>query len=84
MGGGVERLLRAADRFQQRHTFLAMPLGVVKKVRRRPGRQARRPTGPLQLPVAKHRPNYGWRLARGLGPLVLLATGVVLATTLAS
>ena len=27
MAGGVERLLRAADRFQQRHTFLAMPVG---------------------------------------------------------
>jgi YihY family inner membrane protein len=31
MAGGVERLLRAADRFQQRHTLLAMPVGVVKK-----------------------------------------------------
>jgi YihY family inner membrane protein len=31
MGRAVERLLRAADRFQQRHTFLAMPVGVVKK-----------------------------------------------------
>jgi YihY family inner membrane protein len=31
MGGRVERLLRAADRFQQRHTLLAMPVGVVKK-----------------------------------------------------
>jgi len=31
MAGGVERLLRAADRFQQRHTVLAMPVGVVKK-----------------------------------------------------
>ena len=31
MGGGVERLLRAADRFQQRHTLLAMPVGVAKK-----------------------------------------------------
>ena len=29
--GAVERLLRAADRFQQRHSFLAMPVGVVKK-----------------------------------------------------
>jgi uncharacterized BrkB/YihY/UPF0761 family membrane protein len=32
MGGGVERLLRAADRFQQRHSYLALPVGVVKKV----------------------------------------------------
>jgi YihY family inner membrane protein len=31
MAGGVERLLRSADRFQQRHTFLAIPVGVVKK-----------------------------------------------------
>jgi YihY family inner membrane protein len=31
MAGGVERLLRAADRFQQRHTLLAVPIGVVKK-----------------------------------------------------
>jgi hypothetical protein len=31
MAGGVERLLRAADRFQQRRAFLAMPVGVVKK-----------------------------------------------------
>jgi uncharacterized BrkB/YihY/UPF0761 family membrane protein len=29
--GRVERVLRAADRFQQRHTVLAMPIGVVKK-----------------------------------------------------
>ena len=31
MGGGVERVLRATDRFQQRHTFLAMLIGVAKK-----------------------------------------------------
>jgi YihY family inner membrane protein len=31
MAGGVERLLLAADRFQQRHSVLAMPVGVVKK-----------------------------------------------------
>jgi YihY family inner membrane protein len=31
MGRGVERLLRAADRFQQRHRLLAVPVGVVKK-----------------------------------------------------
>ena len=31
IGRGVERLLRAADRFQQRHSFLAMPVGVIKK-----------------------------------------------------
>jgi YihY family inner membrane protein len=31
MRGRVERLLRAADRFQQRHTMLAMPIGVAKK-----------------------------------------------------
>ena len=31
MAGRVERLLRAADRFQQRHGFLGMPIGVVKK-----------------------------------------------------
>jgi YihY family inner membrane protein len=29
--GGAERVLRAADRFQQRHTVLAMPVGVAKK-----------------------------------------------------
>jgi YihY family inner membrane protein len=29
--GGVERRLRAADRFQQRHTVLAMPVAVVRK-----------------------------------------------------
>jgi YihY family inner membrane protein len=28
---GIERLLRAADRFQQRHTVFALPIGVVKK-----------------------------------------------------
>jgi YihY family inner membrane protein len=27
----IERLLRAADRFQQRHTVFALPIGVVKK-----------------------------------------------------
>jgi YihY family inner membrane protein len=31
MAGRVERLLRAADRFQQRHAVLAVPVGVVKK-----------------------------------------------------
>ena len=31
MGRGVERLLRAADRFQQRHRLLAIPVGVVRK-----------------------------------------------------
>ena len=31
MAGRVERLLRAADRFQQAHTFLALPVAVVKK-----------------------------------------------------
>jgi YihY family inner membrane protein len=29
--GWIERLLRAADRFQQRHTVFALPIGVVKK-----------------------------------------------------
>jgi uncharacterized BrkB/YihY/UPF0761 family membrane protein len=29
--GGAERALRAADRFQQRHTVLAMPVSVAKK-----------------------------------------------------
>jgi YihY family inner membrane protein len=28
---GIERLLRAADRFQQRHAVIALPVGVVKK-----------------------------------------------------
>jgi YihY family inner membrane protein len=31
MAGRVERLLRAADRFQQAHPFLALPVAVVKK-----------------------------------------------------
>jgi YihY family inner membrane protein len=31
MAGAVERLLRAADRFQQAHTVLALPIAVVKK-----------------------------------------------------
>jgi hypothetical protein len=31
MAGRVERLLRAADRFQQRHAVLAVPVAVVKK-----------------------------------------------------
>jgi YihY family inner membrane protein len=31
MRGVVERLLRAADRFQQRHTVLGFPVGVAKK-----------------------------------------------------
>ena len=31
MAGAVERLLRAADRFQQAHPFLALPVAVVKK-----------------------------------------------------
>ena len=31
MAGGVQRLLRAADRFQQRHPVLAVPVAVVKK-----------------------------------------------------
>jgi YihY family inner membrane protein len=31
MAGQVERLLRAADRFQQRHAVLAVPVAVVKK-----------------------------------------------------
>jgi YihY family inner membrane protein len=31
MAGGVERLLGAADRFQQAHPFLAVPVAVVKK-----------------------------------------------------
>jgi YihY family inner membrane protein len=31
MAGRVERLLRAADRFQQRHAVLAVPIAVVKK-----------------------------------------------------
>jgi YihY family inner membrane protein len=31
MAGWVERLLRAADRFQQRHAVLAVPVAVVKK-----------------------------------------------------
>jgi len=30
----------------------------------------------------KHRPSYWWRLARGLGSLLLLAGGVILATAL--
>ena len=31
MAGRVERLLRAADRFQQAHPFIALPVAVVKK-----------------------------------------------------
>jgi YihY family inner membrane protein len=31
MAAGVERLLRSADRFQQAHPFLAIPVAVVKK-----------------------------------------------------
>ena len=31
MAGRVERLLRAADRFQQRHAVLAVPVAVAKK-----------------------------------------------------
>ena len=167
MGGGVERLLRAADRFQQRHTLLAMPVGVAKKFGDdQAGKHAALlayfgflSLFPLllvfatllahalahnaqlqqeiidavvaQFPVLgtqiegsirtiegsgiglvvgilgtlwgglgitqsaqdamnelwsiphKHRPNYWWRLARGLGSLVLLATGVIVATALA-
>ena len=167
MGGGVERILRAADRFQQRHTLLAMPVGVAKKFGDdRAGKHAallayygflslfplllvfatlladalaHNPqlqqeiidAAVAQFPVLgtqiegsirtiegsgvglvvgilgtlwgglgitqsaqdamnelwsiphKHRPNYWWRLARGLGSLVLLATGVILATVLA-
>jgi hypothetical protein len=30
----------------------------------------------------KHRPSYWWRVARGLGSLLLLAGGVILATAL--
>ena len=167
MGGGVERLLRAADRFQQRHTSLAMPIGVAKKfgddqagkhaallayygflsffplllvfatllgyaLANDPALQQRVIEALVaQFPVLgtqiqdsiktiqgsglglvvgvlgtlwgglgitqsaqdamnalwsiphKHRPNYWWRLARGLGSLVLLAGGVVLAAALA-
>jgi YihY family inner membrane protein len=167
MGGGVERLLRAADRFQQRHSFLAMPVGVAKKfgddqagkhaallayygflslfplllvfatllayaLAHNPVLQQEMIDAAVaQFPVLgtqiegsiraiegsgiglvvgvlgtlwgglgitqsaqdamnalwsipyKHRPNYWWRLARGLGSLVLLAGGVILAAALA-
>ena len=166
MGGGVERLLRAADRFQQRHTFLGMPVGVVKKfgddqagkhaallayyaflslfplllvfatllanaLAHNPQLQQEIIDAAVaQFPVLgtqiegsirtiqgsgiglvvgilgslwgglgitqsaqdamnalwsiprKHRPSYWWRLARGLGSLLLLAGGVMLATAL--
>jgi YihY family inner membrane protein len=166
MGGGVERLLRAADRFQQRHTFLGMPVGVLKKFGDdQAGKHAALlayyaflslfplllvfatllanalahdpqlqreiiDAAVAQFPVLgtqiegsirtiqgsgiglvvgilgslwgglgitqsaqdamnalwsiphKHRPSYWWRLARGLGSLLLLAGGVMLATAL--
>jgi YihY family inner membrane protein len=165
--GAVERLLRAADRFQQRHNVLAVPVAVVKKfgddqagrhaallayysflclfplllvfatllayalghspqlqdrvvdaavaqfpvlgtqiegsIRAIEGSGAGLVVGVLgtlwgglgitqsaqdamnalwSIPHTR-RPNYWWRLTRGLGSLVLLATGVVLATVLA-
>jgi YihY family inner membrane protein len=167
MGGGVERLLRAADRFQQRRSYLAMPVGVIKKFGDdQAGKHAallayysflslfplllvfatllayalaHNPqlqreivdAAAAQFPVLgtqvqgsirtiqgsgiglvvgilgslwgglgitqsaqdamnalwgipyKHRPSYWWRLARGLGSLLLLAGGVILATALA-
>jgi YihY family inner membrane protein len=167
MAGGVERLLRAADRFQQRHSLLAMPVGVARKfgddqagkhaallayyaflslfplllvfatllaqalandpqlqeaiidaavapfpvlgtqiegsIRTIEGSGVGLVVGILgtlwgglgitqsaqdamnalwSIPHTR-RPNYWWRLTRGLGSLVLLATGVVLATVLA-
>jgi YihY family inner membrane protein len=165
--GGVERVLRAADRFQQRHTVLAMPVAVAKKfgedqagkhaallayysflclfplllvfatllayaLARNPQLQQDLVDATVtQFPVLgtqiqgsiktiegsgvglvvgilgtlwgglgitqsaqdamnalwsipyRHRPGYWWRLARGLGSLLLLAVGVVLATVLA-
>jgi YihY family inner membrane protein len=167
MGQVVERLLRAADRFQQRHSFLAMPIGVVKKygddqagkhaallayygflslfplllvfatllayaLANNPQRQQQLIDAAVaQFPVLgsqlegsirtihgsgiglvigalgtlwgglgitqsaqdamnalwniprSQRPSYWWRLARGLGFLVLLAGGVILAAALA-
>jgi YihY family inner membrane protein len=164
--GRVERVLRAADRFQQRHTVLAVPVGVAKKfgddqagkhaallayygflslfplllvfatllanaVARDPQlQQDLIDAAVAQFPVLgtqiqgsirtikgsgvglvvgilgtlwgglgitqsaqdamnalwsiphKHRPSYWWRLARGLGSLLLLAVGVILATAL--
>jgi uncharacterized BrkB/YihY/UPF0761 family membrane protein len=165
--GRVERVLRAADRFQQRHTVLAMPVGVAKKFGDdQAGKHAallayygflslfplllvfatllanalaRDPqlqqdlidAAVAQFPVLgtqiqgsirtikgsgvglvvgilgmlwgglgitqsaqdamnalwsipyRQRPSYWWRLARGLGSLLLLAVGVILATALA-
>jgi YihY family inner membrane protein len=167
MAGGVERLLRAADRFQQRHSFLAVPVGVVKKfgddqagkhaallayygflslfplllvfatllanaLAHDPQLQRQIIEAAMaQFPVLgaqvqgsirtiqgsgvglvvgilgslwgglgitqsaqdamnalwsipyRHRPSYWWRLARGLGTLLLVAGGVILATALA-
>jgi YihY family inner membrane protein len=167
MAGGVERLLRAADRFQQRHSVLAMPVGVVKKfgddqagkhaallayygflslfplllvfatllanaLAHNPQLQREIVEAAVaQFPVLgaqvqgsirtiqgsgvalvvgilgslwgglgitqsaqdamnalwsipyRHRPSYWWRLARGLGTLLLVAGGVILATALA-
>jgi uncharacterized BrkB/YihY/UPF0761 family membrane protein len=167
MAGGVERLLRAADRFQQRHSFLAVPVGVVKKFGDdQAGKHAALlayygflslfplllvfatllanalahdpqlqreiiEAAMAQFPVLgaqvqgsirtiqgsgvglvvgilgslwgglgitqsaqdamnalwsipyRHRPSYWWRLARGLGTLLLVAGGVILATALA-
>jgi YihY family inner membrane protein len=167
MAGGVERLLRAADRFQQRHSLLAMPVGVVKKFGDdQAGKHAALlayygflslfplllvfatllanalahdpqlqreiiEAAVAQFPVLgaqvqgsirtiqgsgvglvvgilgslwgglgitqsaqdamntlwsipyRHRPSYWWRLARGLGTLVLVAGGVILAAALA-
>jgi YihY family inner membrane protein len=167
MGGGVERLLRAADRFQQRRSYLAMPVGVLKKfgddqagkhaallayyaflslfplllvfatllayaLAHNPQLQQEMvDAAAAQFPVLgtqiqgsirtiqgsgiglvvgilgslwgglgitqsaqdamnalwsipyKHRPSYWWRLARGLGSLLLVAGGVILATALA-
>jgi YihY family inner membrane protein len=167
MGGAVERIVRAADRFQQRHTLLAMPIGVAEKfgddqagkhaallayygflslfplllvfatllafaLARNPRLQqelvdaavAQFPVLGTQIQTSirtihgsgvglvvgilgtlwgglgitqsaqdamnalwsipyRHRPSYWWRLARGLGSLVLLAGGVMLAAVLA-
>jgi YihY family inner membrane protein len=167
MRGHVERLLRAADRFQQRHTMFAMPIGVAKKfgddqagkhaallayygflslfplllvfvtllgyalANNQQLQQEVVNAAAAQFPVLgtqiqgsikviqgsgiglvigilgtlwgglgvtqsaqdamnavwslphKHRPNLGWRLARGLGSLLLLAAGVAVATALA-
>jgi YihY family inner membrane protein len=165
--GGAERLQRAVDRFQQRHTVLAVPVAVVRKfgddqagkhaallsyygflclfplllvfatllayaLGHNPQLQDRVVDAAVaQFPVLgtqiedsiraiegsgvglvagilgtlwgglgitqsaqdamnalwgiphRHRPNYWWRLVRGLGLLVLLAAGVLLAAALA-